>query len=71
MWIDVGDATVMAEDVKYIDDVRAEHGSGFARGMKSVIHLKSGGWLYARYGRSVIIRRIRQATEDATPPAAR
>ena len=62
MWIDVGGATVDPQDVKYISDVRPQHGEGFAAGMKSVVHLKSGGWLYARFARRAIIRRVQAAT---------
>jgi hypothetical protein len=61
IWVDVGGATVHAPDVEYVQDVREAHGSGLASGMRSIVTLKSGRWIYARMTRRVIIRRVRQA----------
>lgn len=63
-WIDVGAATVDAENVRYVLDVRPEHGNGLASGMKSIVHLKEGGWLYARFQRRAIIRRVKAALAE-------
>lgn len=70
-WIDVGRVTVEAEAVQYVEDTRPEHGYGFAKGMKSVVTLRSGRWFYARMGRSAILRRVKAATDAPTQPSPR
>lgn len=61
-WIDVGAATVDAAEVAYVEDVRPAHRTVFAAGMKSVVYLRSGKWLFARFARRAIIRRVKTAT---------
>ena len=70
IWIDVGSASCYAEDLERIEDVRSVHAGAAEAGMKSVITLKSGRWFYARFARTTILRRVKQAAARTAEPQA-